>query len=394
MAIKSIRDTDIKGKRVFFRFDFNVPLDASGVIKDDTRIRRALPTINYAIQQGAKLILASHLGRPKGEKKPEMSLRPVAMRLQELVGREVRFVDDCIGQEVKEAVATIPDGGLLLLENLRFHSGETKNDPEFARELASIADVYVNDAFGTAHRAHASTVGITLLVKEKAAGLLLKEELENLEKAFSNPARPVVAIFGGAKVSDKLGVLTNILDRMDVVLIGGGMANTFLRASGTAMGTSRIEEDLVGAASEILQSAKNKGREVLLPVDVVVAERMEGVSRGELVDVQSVPSEEMALDIGPRTIKNFEVEIGKAGTIIWNGPMGVFENPAFSHGTMEIAWAVAASGAFSVVGGGDTIRAVQQRGVADKISYISTGGGAFMEFMEGKILPGVAALES
>ena len=394
MAIKSIRDIDIKGKRVFFRFDFNVPLDASGVIKDDTRIRRALPTINYAIQQGAKLILASHLGRPKGEKKPEMSLRPVAMRLQELVGREVRFVDDCIGQEVKEAVATIPDGGLLLLENLRFHSGETKNDPEFARELASIADVYVNDAFGTAHRAHASTVGITLLVKEKAAGLLLKEELENLEKAFSNPARPVVAIFGGAKVSDKLGVLTNILDRMDVVLIGGGMANTFLKASGTAMGTSRIEEDLVGAASEILQSAKNKGREVLLPVDVVVAERMEGVSRGELVDVQSVPSEEMALDIGPRTIKNFEVEIGKAGTIIWNGPMGVFENPAFSHGTMEIAWAVAASGAFSVVGGGDTIRAVQQRGVADKISYISTGGGAFMEFMEGKILPGVAALES
>jgi len=394
MAIKSIRDIDIKGKRVFFRFDFNVPLDASGVIKDDTRIRRALPTINYAIQQGAKLILASHLGRPKGEKKPEMSLRPVAMRLQELVGREVRFVDDCIGQEVKEAVATIPDGGLLLLENLRFHSGETKNDPEFARELASIADVYVNDAFGTAHRAHASTVGITLLVKEKAAGLLLKEELENLEKAFSNPARPVVAIFGGAKVSDKLGVLTNILDRMDVVLIGGGMANTFLRASGTAMGTSRIEEDLVGAASEILQSAKNKGREVLLPVDVVVAERMEGVSRGELVDVQSVPSEEMALDIGQKTIKNFEGEIGKAGTIIWNGPMGVFENPAFSHGTMEIAWAVAASGAFSVVGGGDTIRAVQQRGVADKISYISTGGGAFMEFMEGKILPGVAALES
>ncbi|HTY21824.1 MAG TPA: phosphoglycerate kinase [Desulfomonilaceae bacterium] len=394
MGIKSIRDIDIKGKRVFFRFDFNVPLDSSGVIKDDTRIRRALPTINYAIEQGARLILASHLGRPKGEKKPEMSLRPVAMRLQELVGREVRFVDDCIGQEVKEAVATIPDGGLLLLENLRFHSGETKNDPEFARELASIADVYVNDAFGTAHRAHASTVGITSFVKEKAAGLLLKEELENLDKAFSNPARPVVAIFGGAKVSDKLGVLTNILDRMDVVLIGGGMANTFLRASGTAMGTSRIEEDLVGTASEILQSAKNMGREVLLPVDVVVADRMEGVSRGELVDVQSVPSEEMALDVGSRTIKNFEVEIGKAGTIIWNGPMGVFENPAFSHGTMEIARAVAASGAFSVVGGGDTIRAVQQRGVADKISYISTGGGAFMEFMEGKILPGVAALES
>jgi phosphoglycerate kinase len=394
MAIKGIRDIDIKGKRVFFRFDFNVPLDASGVIKDDTRIRRALPTINYAMAQGAKSILASHLGRPKGERKPELSLRPVAQRLQELLGRDVRFVEDCIGPQVEEAVAGIPEGGVLLLENLRFHAGETKNDLEFARELASIADVYVNDAFGTAHRAHASTVGIAELVKEKAAGLLLKEELENLAKAFSNPARPVVAIFGGAKVSDKLAVLTNILDRMDVALIGGGMANTFLKARGASMGDSRIEEEMLGTASEVLQSADSRRCEMRLPVDVVVAQKMEEGSQSETVDTGAVPSGEMALDIGPRTVELFKQEVRKAKTIIWNGPMGVFEIAAFSRGTMEIAKAVAESAAFSVVGGGDTIRAVQQAGVADKISYISTGGGAFMEFMEGKTLPGVAALES
>ena len=394
MAIKSIRDIEIKGKRVFFRFDFNVPLDASGVIKDDTRIRRALPTINYAIAQGAKSVLTSHLGRPKGERKPEMSLRPVALRLQELLGREVRFVEDCIGPPVKEAVARIPDGGLLLLENLRFHAGETKNDPEFASELASIADVYVNDAFGTAHRAHASTVGIAELVKEKAAGLLLKEELENLAKAFSNPSRPVVAIFGGAKVSDKLSVLTNILDRMDVMLIGGGMANTFLRAEGAPMGASRVEEEMLGTASEMLASGKAGQCEVRLPVDVLAAENMDEGSQVKIVDIRSVPTEQMALDIGPQTIELFKQEIKKAKTIIWNGPMGVFEIAAFSRGTMEIAKAVAESAAFSVVGGGDTIRAVQQAGVAGKISYISTGGGAFMEFMEGKTLPGVAALET
>ncbi len=392
MAIKSIRDIDIKDKRVFFRFDFNVPLDSQGVIKDDTRIRRALPTINYAIAQGAKSILASHLGRPKGERKPEMSLRPIALRLQELLGRDVGFVDDCVGDEVKEAVAAISDGGLLLLENLRFHVGETKNDPEFASALASLADVYINDAFGTAHRAHASTVGIAERVKEKGAGLLLKEELENLSKAFSNPARPVVAIFGGAKVSDKLGVLNNILDRMDVALIGGGMANSFLKAQGCPVGASRIEEEVIGTASEMLQ--RSRECEVILPVDVVVSAKMEEGAQTEVVKVSSVPAEEMCLDIGPQTIERFRQAIGTAKTIIWNGPMGVFEISAFSRGTMEIAKAVADSGAFSVVGGGDTIRAVEQAGVGGKISYISTGGGAFMEFMEGKTLPGVAALVS
>jgi phosphoglycerate kinase len=278
------------------------------------------------------------------------------------------------------------------LENLRFHVGETKNDPEFASALASLADVYINDAFGTAHRAHASTVGIAERVKEKGAGLLLKEELENLSKAFSTPARPVVAIFGGAKVSDKLRVLNNILDRMDVALIGGGMANSFLKAQGCPVGTSRIEEEVIGTASEMLQ--RSRECEVILPVDVVVSAKMEEGAQTEVVKVSSVPAEEMCLDIGPETIERFRQAIGTAKTIIWNGPMGVFEISAFSRGTMEIAKAVADSGAFSVVGGGDTIRAVEQAGVGDKISYISTGGGAFMEFMEGKTLPGVAALES
>jgi phosphoglycerate kinase len=394
MSIKSIRDIGIRGKRVFFRFDFNVPLDESGAIKDDTRIRRALPTIRYAIEQGAKSILSSHLGRPKGERIATMSLRPVAARLQELLGREVRFVPDCIGQEVKDAVAALPDGGLLLLENLRFYAGETKNDPGFAAELASLADVYVNDAFGTAHRAHASTAGIAALVKEKAAGLLLKEELDNLSKAFANPEKPVVAIFGGAKVSDKLAVLTNILDKMDVVLIGGGMANTFLKAQGASVGASRIEEDMLGTASGILGSAGSKNCRIVLPVDVVVAGKIEEGASNQVVDAEAMPPEEMALDIGPKTIDLFKAEILKAKTIVWNGPMGVFEVSVFRRGTVEVARSVAESSAFSVVGGGDTIRAVQQAGIADRISYISTGGGAFMEFMEGKTLPGVAALET
>jgi phosphoglycerate kinase len=394
MTIKSIRDLDIRGKRVFFRFDFNVPLDDAATIKDDTRIRRALPTIEYALAQGARAILASHLGRPKGERKPQMSLRPVANRLQELLGRPVSFVDDCVGEAVKHAVDALPDGEALLLENLRFHAGETKNDPVFAAELASLADVYVNDAFGTAHRAHASTVGIADLVKEKAAGLLLKEELENLEKAFSHPQRPVLAIFGGAKVSDKLGVLSNILGRMDTVLIGGGMANTFLKAKGLEVGTSRVEEDLLGTASDMLAIARSKGCSLVLPDDVVVADRIEPDATTSVVACSGIPVAEMALDIGPLTTEKFGSEIRKAGTIVWNGPMGVFEIPAFSRGTMEIAKHVAAAPGFSVVGGGDTIRAVHQAGIEDKISYISTGGGAFMEFMEGKTLPGVAALES
>jgi len=394
MSVKSIRDLDIKGKRVFFRFDFNVPLDQSGTIKDDTRLRRALPTIEYAATQGAKSILTSHLGRPKGERKPEMSLRPVADRLTELLGREVRFVDDCIGPKAREAVESLPAGGILLLENLRFYPGETKNDPEFARELASFADIYVNDAFGTAHRAHASTVGVAQLVKEKAAGLLLKEELDNLGKALANPAKPVVAIFGGAKVSDKIAVLQNIVDRMDAVLIGGGMANTFLRARGTDMGSSAIEQEMIPVATEIIEKARKRGCTVLLPTDVVAADKMEQGARAEVVDLGTVPQGEMALDIGPKTTAVFRDAINEAGTIVWNGPMGVFEIDAFKQGTMQIASAVASAKGFSLVGGGDSVRAVQQAGVADKISYISTGGGAFMEFMEGKTLPGVAALES
>lgn len=393
MAVKGIRDLDIKGKRVFFRFDFNVPLDDSGNVKDDTRIRRALPTIQYAVGQGARSILSSHLGRPKGERKPEMSLRPVAVRLEALLGREVRFVDDCIGPAVREAVDALPEGGVLLLENLRFHAEETKNDAEFARELASLADVYVNDAFGTAHRAHASTEGITRYVKEKAAGLLMKEELDSLSRALSNPQKPVVAIFGGAKVSDKLAALENLITRMDAILIGGGMANTFLRAQGHYMGRSAVEEDLVQTAADVLSAARTKGCAFLLPVDVVAGSAISPGARTGLVDATELPASDMALDVGPKTTELFGKEIARAGTIVWNGPMGVFEIEDFAAGTKAIAESVGAARGFSVVGGGDTIRAVTQFGVADRISYISTGGGAFMEFMEGKTLPGVAALD-
>ena len=393
MAIKSIKDMDIKGKRVFIRVDFNVPLDQSGVVKDDTRIRRSIPTIEYAVGQEARTILASHLGRPKGESRPEMSLRPVATRLQELMGREVRFAEDCVGSAASAAVEALPGGGVLLLENLRFHAGETKNDPEFSHQLAFLADVYVNDAFGTAHRAHASTVGITQFLGDKGAGLLLKEELESLDKALANPKKPVVAIFGGAKVSDKLEVLRNLVSRMDTILIGGGMANTFLKAKGFRMGRSQTEDDMVAAADAILDAAQKKGCTVLLPVDLVTGTKIEAGGRSGDTAVGTVPENEMALDIGPKTAELFKKEIEKAGTIVWNGPMGVFEIDDFKAGTMAVAVAVASASAFSVVGGGDTVRAVEQFGVANKISYISTGGGAFMEFMEGKTLPGVAALE-
>jgi len=393
VAVKSIREVDIKGKRVFFRFDFNVPLDDKGVIKDDTRIKRAIPTIEYAVGQGARSILTSHLGRPKGERRPEMSLKPVAVRLSELLGSGVVFLDDCIGETVKEAVAGLPEGGLVLLENLRFHAGETKNDPVFSAELASLADVYVNDAFGTAHRAHSSTVGVAELVHDKAAGLLMKEELDSLGRVLSNPEKPVVAIFGGAKVSDKIEVLRNIVGRMDAVLIGGGMANTFLKAKGLGMGTSKVEEEMLDVALGIMKSAEEKGCCLLLPSDVVVAAAIERCAVTSVVEAGQIPGDAMALDIGPKTVDRFCTEIDKAGTIVWNGPMGVFEVDAFKRGTVDIGRAVASARGFSVVGGGDTIRAVHQAGVAEKISYISTGGGAFMEFMEGKVLPGVAALE-
>jgi phosphoglycerate kinase len=394
MSVKSITDLDLKGKKVFFRFDFNVPLDDKCEIKDDTRIRRALGTIKYAVENGARCILSSHLGRPKGERKPELSLRPVGTRLSRLLGIDVAFVNDCIGDEVRSSRNSLQDGQVLLLENLRFHAGETKNDPEFSAQLAEGADAYVNDAFGTAHRAHSSTVGVPSLVKEKAAGLLMKEELDNLSRAFSNPAKPVTAIFGGAKVSDKLAVLRNIVERMECVLVGGGMANTFLKAKGCNVGASKFEEDMLNTAIEIMDAAEKAGCEFLLPLDVVAADRIESPTHIVNVPVNGIPENHMALDIYSETIQLFNERITKAGTIIWNGPMGVFEVEEFKRGTMEVAKAVAEAAGFSLVGGGDSVRAVKQAGVSDRISYISTGGGAFMEFMEGKVLPGVAALES
>ncbi len=394
MAIKSIADLDLFNKRVFCRFDFNVPLDGNGAIKDDTRIVRALPTIRYAIEKGARLILCSHLGRPKGTVKPELSLKPVAARLSQLLGQNVSFVSDCVGPEVLLVVNNLHSGEMVLLENVRFHSEETKNDPKFSAQLAELADVYINDAFGTAHRAHCSTVGIAELLKEKGAGLLMKEELENLEKAFANPRKPVVGIIGGAKVSDKISVLKNILTKMDMVLIGGGMANTFLKAEGLEVGISLVENDMIAIAKEIMEIASARKCDFCLPKDVIVASGMDNGAEAKVTSVDKIGLKEMALDIGPVTTREFSGRIQKAGTIIWNGPMGVFEQAAFKKGTMEIAKAVAASKAFSVVGGGDSVRAVIQAGVSEKISYISTGGGAFMEFLEGKALPGVVALES
>jgi phosphoglycerate kinase len=394
MAVKSITQLDLYNKRVLFRFDFNVPLDAEGVIKDDTRIRRALPTIQYAIDKGARLVLCSHLGRPKGDKKPELSLMPVAKKLSELLGREVKFLNDCVGPDVEAAVDALKPGEVVLLENVRFHPEETKNEPGFSAQLGKLADVYVNDAFGTAHRAHCSTVGIAELVSQKGAGLLMKEELENLQKALQDPKKPVVGIIGGAKVSDKISVLKNILEKMDAVLIGGGMANTFLKAMGKEIGLSLVEGDMIDTAQEIMKLASERKCGFFLPEDVVVAPGIDAGQEARVASIDEIHVNEMALDIGPVTVKKFSSEIEKAGTIVWNGPMGVFEKEAFKKGTMEIALAIANSKAFSVIGGGDSVRAVKQAGVSDKVSYISTGGGAFMEFMEGKILPGVAALES
>jgi phosphoglycerate kinase len=393
MAVKGIQEINIKDKGVFFRFDFNVPLDSSGEVGDDTRLRRALPTLRYAKEQGARCILASHLGRPKGESRPELTLRPVASKLSQLLDVPVNFVPDCIGKEVSAAVGRLSSGELLLLENLRFYPGETKNDPTFAGQLADLAEVYVNDAFGTAHRAHASTVGVPTLLTQKAAGFLMKEELDNLGRALENPVRPVVALFGGAKVSDKLAILSHFVRTLDSVLIGGGMANTFLRAKGLAVGASRVEDDMLETAHEILQEAQKAGCRVLLPQDVVVATSIENPGRVSTVGVTAIPSDSMALDIGPQTIQEFTREIQRAATLIWNGPMGVFEEDAFAKGTNDIAQAVAASEAFSLVGGGDTIRAVRKAGIESQVSYISTGGGAFMEFLEGKKLPGIEALE-
>ncbi len=386
MAKLSIRDLNLKGKRVFIRVDFNVPLAPGGKeISSDKRIKASLPTIKYALEQGAGLVLASHLGRPKGKVNPEMSLKPVAARLSELLGKPVVMAPDCIGPEV-EAMKPAP-GGILLLENLRFHPEEEKNDPAFSKKLAALCDVYVNDAFGTAHRAHASTVGIIQYVPQAAAGLLMDKELEYLSKATTNPARPCVAILGGAKVSDKIEVIQNLMKFVDQLLIGGAMAYTFLKAKGEPTGNSLVEADKVELAKELLATA---GGKLMLPCDhVVAAELKEGAAHET---VTTIPDGKMGLDIGAATVAAYAKVIAGAKTIIWNGPMGVFEKPPFDAGTVALAKAVAASGAISVVGGGDSEKAIKNAGVADKISHISTGGGASLEFLSGIELPGVAAL--
>ncbi len=387
MSTLSIRDLGLAGKRVFIRVDFNVPLANGGQeITSDKRIRASLPTIRYALEKGAAVILASHLGRPKGKPNPEMSLKPIAVKLGELLGRPVAMAPDCVGPEV-EAMLPAP-GDVLLLENLRFHPEEEKNDPAFSKQLAALCDVYVNDAFGSAHRAHASTVGMIAFVKQAAAGLLMDKEIEYLTKAVKNPARPCVAILGGAKVSDKIEVIQNLMKVVDKLMIGGAMAYTFLRARGEGTGKSLVEEDKIDLARELMAEAGDK---LMLPVDHVVAAELKVGVDTKVVD--QVPGGLMGLDIGPKTVAAYEQVIRGAKTVIWNGPMGVFETPPFNRGTEALAKAVAESGAVSVVGGGDSEKAIKSAGVSDKISHISTGGGASLEFLAGIELPGVAALE-
>jgi phosphoglycerate kinase len=386
MSKLSIRDLDIKNKTVFIRVDFNVPLAPGGQeITSDKRIKASLPTIQYALEQGAGVILASHLGRPKGKPNPEMSLKPAAIRLQELLKRPVKMAPDCIGPEV-EKMKPKP-GEILLLENLRFHPEEEKNDPGFSKQLASLADLYVNDAFGSAHRAHASTVGMIQFVPKAAAGFLMDKELEYLNKVTQHPDRPCVAILGGAKVSDKIEVIQNLMKFVDELLIGGAMAYTFLKAQGKPVGKSLVENDKLDLAKQLMASAGNKLR---LPQDHVVASELKEGAANETVE--SIPADKIAVDIGPKTIAAYTAIVERAKTIIWNGPMGVFEKPPFDKGTVALAKAVANSGAVSVVGGGDSEKAVKSAGVADKISHISTGGGASLEFLAGIELPGVAAL--
>ena len=371
--------------------DLNVPLE-DGRIAEDTRIRAVVPTIEHCLEAGASVILASHLGRPKGAVDPRYSLKPVAARLEELLGRPVPLLPDCVGPEVEAAAAALKTGETVLLENLRFHPGEEANDPEFARRLAALADVYVNDAFAAAHRAHASTEGITRFLHPAAAGLLMTRELEMLGRIFERPERPVAAVLGGAKVSDKLALVEHLLARVDTVLIGGGMAFTFLAALGYGVGRSLLEADRLEAARAILARARSLGLRVRLPVDVVAAPAPDSADGIRTVGVREIPDELMGLDLGPLTVAQFGAALQGAKTVVWNGPMGVFEKPAFAAGTLGVARAVAGSGAFSVIGGGDTIAAVRQAGVTDRIGYISTAGGAFLEFLEGRTLPGVAAL--
>jgi phosphoglycerate kinase len=390
----SVRDLDLAGKRVFIRVDFNVPLD-KGSVADDTRIRETLPTLKLAMERGGKLVLASHLGRPKGKVDPKYTLAPVAARLKELLGKPVEFAADCVGPDAEAKSKALPDGGVLLLENVRYYPQEEANDPEFSKKLAALCDgLFVCDAFGSAHRAHASVVGITQYVKQAAAGLLMEKELAYMGKAISNPERPFVAVLGGAKVSDKIEVVQNMMKLADAVLIGGAMAYTLLKSQGLPVGKSLVENDKLDLAKSLVEEAKAKNFKLLLPVDHVVAESPDSTDT-KIVDIAQTPDNLMGLDIGPKSVALFSKEIASAKTIVWNGPMGMFERPAFSQGTLGVAKAVAAataSGATSIVGGGDSVAAVEQSGVAKQISHISTGGGASLEFLAGEKLPGVEAL--
>ncbi|WP_027717684.1 phosphoglycerate kinase [Desulfovirgula thermocuniculi] len=388
--LKTLRDVEVAGKRVLVRVDFNVPLK-EGKVADDTRIRAALPTIRYLVERQARVILVSHLGRPKGKVDERYRLDPVAARLEELLGKRVVKVDDCIGEAPRAAVEAMEPGDVVLLENVRFYPEEEKNDREFARQLAELADLYVNDAFGTAHRAHASTEGVARFLPA-VAGFLMEKEISVLSQVLERPVRPFVALLGGAKVSDKIGVVENLLGRVDALLIGGGMANTFLAARGCKMGKSLLEPDRLELAREIMEKAGEKNVKVLLPVDLVVARAAEPGAESMVVPADGVPEEWMALDIGPQTVALFARELARAGTVLWNGPMGVFEMEPYAAGTLGVARALAESGATAVVGGGDTAAAVEKAGVADKMYHVSTGGGASLEFLEGKVLPGVAVL--
>lgn len=396
MTKKTLQDLDVKGKKVLVRSDFNVPMakDGSGKITDDARIKASLPTIQYLVAHGAKIILLSHLGRPKGEAKKEFSLEPVARRLSELLGSEVKFLasDVVVDEEVVKGVNDLQDGEVALLENTRYVAGETKNDEEFAQQLADLGDFFVNDAFGTSHRAHSSNVGLASKLPS-ALGLLVQKEVDYMGKALQDPDRPFVAILGGAKVSDKIGVIENLLNKVDSIIIGGGMAYTFLKSQGYEIGQSLLEEDKIDLAKGLIETAKDKGVELLLPVDVVIADEVAEGQETELVDIDSIPAEKMALDIGPKTIELFSKKIVEARTVVWNGPMGVFEIKEFAQGTDGVAKALTECQGTTIVGGGDSAAAVEQAGYADKISHVSTGGGASLEFLEGKDLPGVASIE-